>query len=261
MNETAEAELVTEFSGAVARATFNRPSARNAMTWAMYNGLVEFCTRVDNDPSISAVVLRGAGGEAFVAGTDINQFTEFDGAQDGLAYEKRIDDVLSRLESLRVPSVAAIDGHAIGGGLSIAAACDLRICTPNAKFGLPIAKTVGNCVSMAAYARLAALIGPAKTLHLICTAEIVHAEEASATGLVSELVPADGLDARVDELCDQLLEHAPLTMRASKTALLRLREATLPPGDDLVSMCYGSADFREGVTAFVEKRRPHWRAR
>ncbi|PXY30088.1 enoyl-CoA hydratase [Prauserella sp. PE36] len=254
-------QVLTEFRGPVAVATFNRPEARNAMTWEMYDALVEFCERVDADEDARVAVLRGAGGKAFVAGTDIAQFREFRGADDGLAYENRIEGVLSRLERVRVPTIAAIDGYATGGGLSIAAACDLRIATPKAKFGLPIARTVGNCLSMGSYARLAQLVGATRAIHLVYTAGFVGAQDAERAGLVSELVAESELDDRVTALCEQLATQAPLTMLAAKIALRRLREHALPPGDDLIAMCYGSEDFQEGVAAFTEKRTPQWRGR
>jgi len=250
-------QLTVEVTGNVAVATFNRPEARNAMTWAMYDGLADFCERVDADDTIRVAVLRGAGGKAFVAGTDIAQFLDFTGAEDGLAYEERIDAVLSRLEDVRVPTIAAIDGYATGGGLSIAAACDLRIGTAAAKFGVPIARTVGNCLSMTSYARLVQLIGAGRALHLLYTAGFAGAEEALNAGLLSEVVT--DLDARVAELCAQLATQAPLTMLAAKRAIRRLRDRSLPPDEDLIAMCYGSEDFREGVRAFTEKRRPTWR--
>jgi enoyl-CoA hydratase len=252
-------ELLVEVSGQTATVTFNRPAARNAMTWGMYEGLVAACERVDADDSVRVLVLRGAGGKAFVAGTDITQFREFTTAEDGLAYERRIEHVIDRLERVRVPTVAAVQGYAVGGGLGLASACDLRICTPDAKFGLPIARTLGNCVSMRTYARLAELIGPARALHLIYTATFVPAEEALAAGLVTEVVP--DLDTRLNDLCAQLARHAPLTMWASKQAFRRLRDARLPDGEDLIAACYGSEDFHEGVRAFTEKRPPRWRGR
>ncbi|WP_338597424.1 enoyl-CoA hydratase/isomerase family protein [Saccharopolyspora sp. SCSIO 74807] len=254
-------QLRTEFNGAVATATFNRPAARNAMTWEMYDGLADFCERVNADEAVRVVVFRGAGGKAFVAGTDIAQFQDFRGAADGHAYEQRIDGVLDQVEGIRVPTIAVVDGYATGGGLTIAACCDLRICSPAAKFGLPIARTVGNCLSMRNYARLVQLIGAGRAMHLICTAGFVEAEQAERIGLASEVVPESELDGRIDALCEQLAAQAPLTMRASKQAMRRLREHSLPPGDDLIELCYGSEDFREGVGAFVDKRRPQWRGR
>lgn len=254
-------QLRTEFTGTVATATFDRPAARNAMTWEMYDGLAEFCERVTADPGVRVAVLRGAGGKAFVAGTDIALFRDFGTGADGHEYERRIDAVVDAVERIPVPTIAVVDGYATGGGLTLAAACDLRICSPSAKFGLPIARTVGNCLSMRNYARLVSLIGAGRAMHLICTAGFIGAERAERAGLASEVLPESELDERVAELCAQLADQAPLTMRASKEAIRRLREHALPSGDDLVESCYGSEDFREGVRAFTEKRRPQWRGR
>jgi enoyl-CoA hydratase len=256
-----ETDLLVEVRGQIATITFNRPAARNAMTWDMYEGLAKACERIDADGDVRVAVLRGAGGKAFVAGTDITQFLDFSTAEDGLAYERRLEHVMDRLERVRVPTIAAVRGYAVGGGLGLAAACDMRVCTPDAKFGLPIARTLGNCVSMRTYARLSDLIGSGRALHLIYTAGFVPAADALAAGLVTEVVAEEDFDTRLHELCDQLSSHAPLTMWASKQALRRLRDSRLPDGDDLIAACYGSADFHEGVRAFVDKRPPHWRGR
>lgn len=252
--------LIMKFTGPVATVTVDRPQARNAMTMAMYEALADFCARVDDDEDVRVAVVRGTG-KAFVSGTDINHFRDFDSAADGIEYERRVESIFQRLEQVRVPTVAVVEGYATGGGLGIATACDLRICTPNARFGLPIARTLGNCVSMATYARLAHLVGAARTLQLVYTAGFVEAADAVRIGLASELVDGADLDDRLAELCTQLAGHAPLTMRASKIALRRLREHSLPPDDDLIAMCYGSADFREGVSAFLDKRPPQWHGR
>ena len=256
-----ETDLLFEVQGHTATVTFNRPAARNAMTWDMYEGLVQACERIDADEKVRVAVLRGAGGQAFVAGTDIRQFQEFSTAEDGLAYERRIEQVLDRLERVRVPTIAVVQGYAVGGGLALAAACDMRIGTPGAKFGLPIARTLGNCVSMRTYARLVDLVGSARTLSIIYTATFLSAAGALAAGLVTEVVAEEDLDARLLDLCDQLSSHAPLTMWASKQAVRRLRDARLPDGDDLLAACYGSEDFHEGVRAFVGKRPARWQGR
>ncbi len=254
-------ELLYERRDSSVFVTFNRPDARNALTWAMYDALYEYCQAVDADDAVRVLVLRGAGGKAFVAGTDIKQFQEFKTGEDGISYEQRIDRVIGRLEAVRKPTIAVIDGYAIGGGLAIAAASDLRICTPNAKFGMPIARTLGNCLSITNIARLDSLIGPARTKALIYTAELMSAEEALAAGLVTEIVPESGIDSRVAELCEKLASHAPITMQVTKEAVRRLTQSGLPDCDDLVRDCYGSEDFREGVAAFVEKRRAVWKGR
>lgn len=251
--------VLTKIDGPVATATINRPAARNAMTMTMYDALAEFCAAVDGNPAVRVAVVRGAGGKAFVSGTDINHFRDFEAEEDGVEYERHIESVLSRLEQVTVPTIAVVEGYATGGGLSIAAACDLRICTPNAKFGLPIARTLGNCVSMPTYARLTHLIGAARALHLIYTAGFVDGAEAVRIGLASELV--DDVAERLPALCEQLASHAPLTLRASKIALRRLRDHGMPPDEDLVRVCYGSKDFREGVAAFLDKRPPRWQGR
>lgn len=254
-------DLLYEEKDQVATITFNRPAARNAMTWDMYEGLRAACERINASDHIRVAVLRGAGGKAFVAGTDITQFLTFETAEDGLAYEARIEAVLDALERVRVPTIAAIDGYAVGGGLSISAACDLRICTSGAKFGLPVARTLGNCLSMRSYARLVDLIGSARALRLVYSAGFVSAEEALAAGLATEVVPDGDLGRRVREWSEDLCSRAPLTMWATKEAVRRLRESRLPDGNDLVAACYGSADFREGVRAFTEKRAPQWQGK
>ncbi len=253
--------LLYERQGGTAVVTFNRPEARNAMTWEMYDALYECCEEVDADDTVRVVVLRGAGEKAFVAGTDIKQFLEFESGEDGISYEERMERVIGRLERVRKPTVAVIDGYAIGGGMSIAAVCDLRLCTPDARFGIPIARTLGNCLSIENYARLVSLIGPARTKDLLFTARLFSAEEALAAGLATEMVPPSELDERVGELCANLESHAPITMRVTKEALRRLQYAELPDAEDLVRETYGSEDFHEGVSAFVEKRRPAWRGR
>ena len=237
---------------------FDRPDARNAMTFAMYDALASICDQIAADPCLRVVTLRGAGGAAFVAGTDIEQFRAFSGADDGIAYEARIDAQIGQLERLPVPTIAIIDGWAVGGGLAIAAACDLRIATPAAKFSVPIARTLGNCLSIANMARIIAGFGHGRTKRMLMLADAIDAAEALACGFLVEVVEADALDARVAALCADLATYAPKTLHAVKESARRLVAANLPEGEDLIRDCYGSQDFKIGIEAFLGKRKPVW---
>ena len=248
----AVSQVLSERRGPALWVTFNRPEAHNAMTFAMYEDLFAACEAADADDDVRVLVLRGAGEKAFVAGTDIRQFADFDeSGADALAYEATIDRIVGRLETVRKPTVALVDGFAMGSGLALSAACDLRICTPAARFGLPIARTVGNCLSMENYARLAALLGPARLKDIVFTARTIEPDEALATGLATEVV--DDAEARVEELCELLASHAPVTLYATKEALRRIRTATTPDGEDLIREAYGSEGFRRNVQAFLER--------
>jgi enoyl-CoA hydratase len=254
-------EILYEVADGVGTITFNRPQARNALTFGMYQRLAEICSTVPLDGSVKVIVMTGAGEKAFAAGTDISQFRSFASPEDALAYEARIDDVITRVESCPVPTLAAISGACTGGGASISAACDLRLATRSARFGYPVARTLGNCLSARNYARLLALFGPTAVKDLVFTARLMGAEEGRAAGFYSELVedhPA--LLARVKELAATIASHAPLTLRATKESIRRIIAASAASveTDDLVVMCYTSADFREGMDAFLTKRSPVW---
>ncbi len=254
-------DLIYDVRDGIARVTFNRPQARNAMLFSMYERLAAICAEIDADRSIRALVLTGAGEKAFAAGTDISQFRAFKTPEDALEYEARVDRVLSALERVRVPTIAAIAGACTGGGAGMAACCDLRIAASNVRFGFPIARTLGNCLSMNNYARLVALIGAARVKDMIFTARLVEAEEARAIGLVNEILPDPAaLAVRADELARLVAANAPLTLRATKEALRRIKEQSVGAEDkDLILLCYMSADFREGMDAFLNKRPPVWK--
>jgi enoyl-CoA hydratase len=256
-------DILYEVRGDIGIITFNRPQARNAFTFAMYERLAEICTEVDEIGSVKALILTGAGGKAFAAGTDISQFRAFVTPEDAIGYEERIDRVLGILERCRVPTIAAIAGACTGGGAGIASRCDLRIGAANAKFGFPIARTLGNCLSLGNYARLAALIGAARVKDIIFTTRLVDAREALAIGLLTELVEdVDQLMPRAEEVARLVASHAPLTLQATKEALRRLLPQTAgEEGRDLILMCYMSEDFREGMDAFLNKRTPQWKGR
>lgn len=241
--------------------TFNRSEARNAFTLAMYARLEEIVQQAQSNSSVRALVLMGAGDKAFAAGTDISEFKAFSTAEDALNYEARMDRVLTTLERSPLPTIAAIAGVCTGGGAAIAACCDLRIGAANVRFGMPMARTLGNCLSMANYARMAALLGPARVMDIIYTARLIESEEARTIGLLSEVLPDfPSLSKRADELARTVADRAPLTLRVTKESLRRIREKMTPEDDpDLIRMCYMSKDFREGMDAFLNKRKPDWR--
>jgi enoyl-CoA hydratase/carnithine racemase len=253
-------ELLYDKRGEIGWITFNRPQARNALTFAMYEGLAEICRRVGRTGEAKALVITGAGDKAFAAGTDIAQFKDFKDAEDGIAYERKMDGIRDTIERCAVPTIAAIAGFCTGGGAAIAAVCDLRIAAANAQFGFPIARTLGNRLSMANYARPAALVGPQRVKEMMLLAKLIDAPTAAAIGLVSEiLLDPPTLQARAEELAQTMAGHAPLTLRVTKEALRRLQARLGDENiDDLIRLAYGSRDFREGMAAFLEKRAPKW---
>ncbi|HUR90955.1 MAG TPA: enoyl-CoA hydratase/isomerase family protein [Ramlibacter sp.] len=246
--------------GAIAHVTFDRPDARNAMTWAMYSQLAAICDDLTARGDIRCAVFRGAGGEAFVAGTDIEQFRAFQSGDDGLAYEKQIDSGISKIECLPMPTLAVIEGWCVGGGIVIATACDIRIGTPSAKFGVPIARTLGNCLSIANIARLVAVWGKPRVQRMLLAAEILDANEAQSCGYLAEVIKSD-IGIAAAERAHKLAALAPVTQAVSKEALRRLTVRDLPNAEDLIRRAYASEDFREGVTAFAGKRPAHWHGR
>ena len=257
------AHVLVETDGPLVVLTFNRPQTRNAMSWAMYEALVEACDQVDAAPDVRVFVLRGAAG-TFVSGTDIAQFTTFERPDDGIAYERQLDAVIDRLERVKKPTIAQIEGVAAGGGCAIAFACDLRLCTPDARFGVPIARTLGNCLSAANHARLLDLMGPARLKELLFTGRLMDMQEAASLGLVNRIVPSDRIAQAVREQALSIAANAPLTLEATKEMIRRIQAARrLDPDDacDLIELCYTSDDFREGVQAFLAKRPPKWKGR
>ena len=253
-------DILYEFADGVGRVTFNRPEARNALTFRMYERLGEILQQAESDSSLRVLILTGAGDKAFAAGTDISEFKAFSSPEDALGYEARMDRILDALERSRIPTIAAIAGACTGGGATIAACCDIRIGAQNARFGVPIGRTLGNCLSISNYVRLAYLIGPARVKDIIFTGRLIDAAEAHAIGLLKEVLPdSTTLQSRANELAQIVAAQAPLTLRATKEALRRIKENIGSQKDrDLILMCYMSRDFREGMDAFLNKRAPKW---
>jgi enoyl-CoA hydratase/carnithine racemase len=263
MKDTPTEELRYELKGEIAVVTFNRPAAHNALTFAMYDRLGGICANISGDGPVRALIITGAGGRAFAAGTDISLFRDFSSAADGLAYEARMEAMFARLERCPVPTIAAIPGICTGGAAVIAAACDLRLATRNLKFGFPIARTLANCLSAANIARVAMLTGVGRAVDMLMTTRLIEAEEALSIGLVNEIFGTpEALMDRAHSLARQIATQAPLTMRAGKEVVRRMREKFAGVDDkDLIALCYGSADFREGLDAFLAKRKPNFTGR
>jgi enoyl-CoA hydratase len=255
-------DLLLDRDGRVALVTFNRPEARNAMTFDMYERLHDLCGELDRDPDVRVVVLRGAGSKAFVSGTDIRQFLDFQTREDALGYEARISRVLLRVAGLTKPTVAMVQGDAVGGGLFMSLACDLRVAAAHARFGAPVARTLGNALAPASFSLLAAAVGPARAREILLTARLVDAAEAKTLGLVDEVHAADALEARVRALAQHLAGLAPLTLAVVKEYARRVSAMfTVPNPEDVILSCYLSRDFQEGVRAFLDKRKPEWEGR
>jgi enoyl-CoA hydratase/carnithine racemase len=262
MSAPATEELLLERDGRVAIVTFNRPEARNAMTWTMYEGLYEACEQLEADSEIRVIVLRGAGEKSFVSGTDIRQFLDFRTREDALGYEERISRVLGRVAAINKPTIAMVQGDAVGSGLFMALACDLRLAAEHARFGAPVARTLGNFPAPTSFSRMVAAIGPVRTREILLTARLVDAAEAKAIGLVEQVHPANALEGAVRELAARLATLAPLTQAAVKEATRRVSEVfALHEWEDLLLSCYLSEDFQEGARAFLEKRKPNWQGK
>ncbi|HXC80069.1 MAG TPA: enoyl-CoA hydratase [Candidatus Acidoferrum sp.] len=245
----------------IASLTFNRPEVRNAFNAAMYTRFFAMCDEVNRDRSIKVLIISGAGGKGFGAGGDIAMYQEHMHDIDRmLEFPKLGVQVLDTLDNMRVPTIAAVAGPATGGGASLALSCDLRIASPSARFGFPIAR-LGNCLGMRLYARLMASMGKSRVMDMIFTARLFDAAEAHAMGVFNYVTDdEESLLPRAEELARKLAQHAPLTLRATRESLRRLERQLLPPdnGDDLLRSCFSSRDFKEGVSAFVDKRKPEW---
>lgn len=251
-------DLLFRREGDVGLMTFNRPHARNALTFEMYESIATICgTIIDKSLDIRSLIITGTGTKAFAAGTDISNFSNFSTSEDALNYERTMDRVLGVLESVPIPTVAAIRGACTGGGAAIAACCDIRLASEDIKYGFPIARTLGNCLSVTNLSRLTELLGASRTREIILTSRLIAMPEALSINLINEVV--DDPLARAYELCELMQSNAPLTIASTKEGLRRLRESYADvQGDDLIVRCYTSADFHEGIDAFFAKRKPDW---
>lgn len=256
-------DLTYEVRDGIGHVVFNRPAARNAFTLEMYWELADICAAAPDDGSVRAIIMTGAGDKAFGSGTDMTQFRGFSKPEDAWAYESKMDEVLTKIETCAVPTIAAINGACTGGGAAIAACCDIRLATPNLKFGFPIARTLGNCLSVKNLRRLSDLMGKARVREMLLTSRLIEADEALAIGIVSEIAETtEVLHVRAGKIAERIAANAPLTLRATKQGLHRLGEGSGDVDDrDLIELCYMSEDFKEGMEAFLGKRKPEWKGR
>lgn len=260
---TDDAELQYSVTDGIGHIVLNRPHRRNALTFEMYDRIREICVTVgtDADPDdVRVLIFSGGGDAAFAAGTDISQFRSFT-AQDAIDYEQMIDGTLTMIEECRVPTIGALNGFCTGGGAAIAASLDIRIGSRDLKVGAPIARTLGNCLAIGNLNRFVRLIGEARVKYMLLTAQLIGAKEAASAGFISEcLDDRDAVLSRAEEMARGITELAPLTLDATMRGLRRLQTMTpLPDDHDLVEQCFGSADFKEGVAAFFDKRKPDWK--
>jgi enoyl-CoA hydratase/carnithine racemase len=252
--------LVVTSEGATAHVRFDNPAAYNALTHQMWLDLRDACRTIAEDRAIRVVTFRGTGGKAFISGTDIAGFADFGSGQDGIDYERGIDECMAAVDAIPATTIAIVEGWAVGGGLNISSACDFRLATPDARFGSPIGRTIGNCLSASSLARIAGALGMQIAKRMVLLGEIVPAADLLDSGFLLQVVEAAELDAAVGQLCRRAAENAPLTTRATKETIRRMGHANLPDVDDLIEQVYGSADFRRGVEAFLARTRklPHW---
>lgn len=249
-------DLLVESRPGVVEVTFNRPEKMNAFTQAMYASMKELWERLASDTSVRVVVLRGAGGRAFAAGNEISDFL----SQDAVAYEDWIRSMLAGLFALPQVTIAAIDGVCVGGGLAVATHCDLRLATPESRFGYPIARTLGNALSTPVLSRCASVFGESLTREMLLSSRLVPADRAYAAGAVMEVTPT--LSDSVSALVTSVLSLSSATIRTTKQQLAHraaVLESTPPWEESLLREVYGGDDFREGVRAFLAKEKPAFR--
>ena len=252
-------DLIHETHNNMLWITFNRPDARNAITFEMYDKLGELCKDATSDSSIKAIIITGIGNYAFSSGTDITQYKNLENKTDPIKYEKRIETVLETIERCPLPTVASINGVCTGMGVMIAAVCDIRIAVNDARFGFPFPLRLGSCISALNLARLTALIGSGRTREFIFSARFMHAVEAKDIGLISEISHTmAAMKAESESMARHLSQMAPLTIQATKEAMHRNLVASTVDDSDLFELCFLSKDFQNGLEAFIAKEKPNW---
>lgn len=249
--------------GAIATVTLNKPERLNALDKGMWRALGESFTRLDADESLRCVILRGAGEKAFAAGADIAEFaTERANVEQAREYDRVVNPVLEAIARCRHPVVAMIRGACVGGGLEVAAVCDLRICGESSRFGIPV-KNLGLCVAYGELQGLIDLVGRAAALEIVLEGRVFGAQEAKDKGLVNRVVPDDQVEEETAAMVKRIAEGAPLVARWHKRFARRLADPRplTPEEYDESFTCFGTEDFRIGYRAFLAKRKPDFRGK
>jgi len=255
-------KLLARKDGPVARLIFNNPEKLNAISLEMWQALGDYMADFDADPDIRVIVVSGAGGRSFIAGADVSKYEEERMGEDSAEHYAKTGELgLSRLYNTSRVTIAAIDGFCIGGGISVAVSCDLRLCTPKSRFGQP-AMRYGIGYRYGSLRRVVDIIGAAATKELLLGGAQFDAEQALAKGLVGRVVPEDSFAAEVDKLASSIAVGAPLTAKQVKFTLGEIVKdpdaRDIGQCEALFQQCYASADYREGIRAFAEKRKPHF---
>ncbi|WP_375459974.1 enoyl-CoA hydratase [uncultured Enterovirga sp.] len=261
----AQAKMLTHKAGGIGTMTFNNPEKRNAVSFGMWEAAGAILADFAADPEIRVVVLTGAGGKAFVSGADISKFGDERAEAEAVGrYNAATEAIYAGLHDFPKPTIAKIRGFCIGGGLGLAASCDLRFATDESRFALPAAK-LGLGYGFAPLRRLAGVVGLPFAKEIVFTARQFSSREAETMGLVNRIVPADEIDAYVADYAATIAANAPLTIGTAKYAF---RQIAKDPADrdlegsaERVRACFASADYAEGRLAFMEKRRPAFAGR
>lgn len=243
--------------------TFNQPEKRNAINLAMADSLGDILEYCQENDDVRIVVMRGAGGKAFVAGADISEFKDNrSNAHQRAEYAKRTQRGYSWLDRLDKPLIALIDGFCIGGGLAVAISADIRFATPSSKFGIPAAR-LGLGYGYEGINRLVGLVGPATASDILFSARFMSAEEAYSKRLINFVVDQEKIENDVRNYALQIANNAPLTIKAAKASIKAVDDSERDLGllKEMVDACFNSEDYQEGITAFAEKRKPIFRSR